>query len=37
MVEVSKLYHQVYKHVLGEIMAGRLAPIPCVKPTWPRF
>jgi len=26
MVEVSKLYHQVYKHVLGEIMAGRLAP-----------
>jgi DNA-binding GntR family transcriptional regulator len=26
MVEVSKLYHQVYKHVLGEIMAGRLPP-----------
>jgi DNA-binding GntR family transcriptional regulator len=26
MVEVSKLYHPVYKHVLGEIMAGRLAP-----------
>jgi DNA-binding GntR family transcriptional regulator len=26
MIEVSKLYHQVYKHVLGEIMAGRLAP-----------